>query len=309
MLRVYVCKLPRQTIIPKERLFSLAEQTKIKIGIEHLLNVGAISRVKPIKGQFISHIFTRQKKDGSCRIILNLKPLNKYVEEYHFKLEDHKTVIKLINQNYFMVTLDLQDAYLLVPINKRHRKFLRFRFNNILYEYNCMPFGLSCAPLVFTKRMKPVLIHLRGQGLISNIYLDDFLLLGHNHNACLLNLKITTQTLSNLGFIINYKKSNTVPSQVVTYLGFIYSRNLSVSLPQHKIIYLTKFITRVLSLPTCSIREFAKFIGTLISVCPAIKYGFLYTKLFEREKFLALSKGGYDSKMHLPIYLHNDLKW
>lgn len=150
-LSIPFCKQPRQRIIPKERLFSLAEQTKIKIGIEHLLNVGAISRVKPIKGQFISHIFTRQKKDGSYRIILNLKPLNKYVEEYHFKLEDHKTVVKLINQNYFMVTLDLQDAYLLVPINKRHRKFLRFRFNNILYEYNCMPFGLSCAPLVFTK--------------------------------------------------------------------------------------------------------------------------------------------------------------
>lgn len=27
-----------------------------------------------------------------------------------------------------------------------------------------------------------------------------------------------------------------------------------------------------------NIREFSKFIGTLISVCPATKYGWLYTK-------------------------------
>ena len=39
----------------------------------------------------------------------------------------------------------------------------------------------------------------------------------------------------------------------------------------------------------CKIRECAKFVGTLIAACPAIKYSFLYTKLFEKAKFSALS--------------------
>ena len=42
-------------------------------------------------------------------------------------------------------------------------------------------------------------------------------------------------------------------------------------------------------------------IGTLVSACPAIKYGFLYTKNLERQKFLALEKSNdnYDAKTSL----------
>ncbi|CAH1997732.1 unnamed protein product [Acanthoscelides obtectus] len=33
---------------------------------------------------------------------------------------------------------------------------------------------------------------------------------------------------------------------------------------------------------TCSIRELAQFIGTLTAACPAVKYGWLYTKRLEQ---------------------------
>ena len=37
----------------------------------------------------------------------------------------------------------------------------------------CLPFGLSSAPRVFTKVMKPVIGMVRSQGIRSVIYLDD----------------------------------------------------------------------------------------------------------------------------------------
>nr|CAH7765859.1 unnamed protein product [Callosobruchus chinensis] len=52
----------------------------------------------------------------------------------------------------------------------------------------------------------------------------------------------------------------------------------------------------------CKIRIFSKMIGKLVSVCPGVKYGYLYTKLFEREKYLALKKSRGDS-------LEGDLNW
>nr|CAH7758966.1 unnamed protein product [Callosobruchus chinensis] len=59
------------------------------------------------------------------------------------------------------------------------------KFDGILYEYNyCMPFGINCAPFVFTKLMKPPLAFLRGKGLPSVLYLDDFLLLGRTLEDC-----------------------------------------------------------------------------------------------------------------------------
>lgn len=52
-------------------------------------------------------------------------------------------------------------------------------------------------------------------------------------------------------------------------------------------------------------------IGSLISICPAVRYGLLYTKNFEREKFLSLSKNNdsYAACMHIADYLRSDFEW
>nr|CAH7720727.1 unnamed protein product [Callosobruchus chinensis] len=40
--------------------------------------------------QYVSNIFLRKKQDGSERVILNLKSLNKFIKTAHFKMEDQK---------------------------------------------------------------------------------------------------------------------------------------------------------------------------------------------------------------------------
>lgn len=61
----------------------------------------------------------------------------------------------------------------------------------------------------------------------------------------------------------------------------------------------------------CKIRKFAEFIGILVAACPAIRYGTLYTKAFEREKYLALerSNGNYDIDMRISKKINFDLEW
>ena len=51
-----------------------------------------------------------------------------------------------------MATIDLKDAYFAVLISEPDRKYLRFRWRGKVYQFNCLPFGLSCAPWVFTKK-------------------------------------------------------------------------------------------------------------------------------------------------------------
>lgn len=134
-----------------------------------------------------------------------------------------------------MATLDLKDAYSLIPIAESHRKYLRFIFNKQIYQFNCLPFGLNCAPLLFTKIMKPVLSMLRSKGWISVIYLDDFLLMGKTPLECRNNVSATISLLESLGFIINYNKSSIIPSRKCKYLGFVYnSEAMTVELPKGK---------------------------------------------------------------------------
>ena len=128
-------------------------QGKVQI-LEQIIQLeekGAIKRVNWVNGQFLSRIFLVSKPDGSNRLILNLKKLIQFIKTENFKLEDGKTVHKLLSSNWHMATVDLKDAYYLIPIAKSGRKYLRFIFEGIIYEFECVPFSLSVAPYTFTK--------------------------------------------------------------------------------------------------------------------------------------------------------------
>ena len=76
-----------------------------------------------------------------------------------------------------MTTIDLKDAFLSVLIHADHRKFLRFQWKGALYEFQCLPFGLTSAPCVFTKLLRPVMTVLHWQGIRCMTFIDDLLLL------------------------------------------------------------------------------------------------------------------------------------
>ena len=108
------------------------------------------------KHEYVIHIFTRPKKDGTHRVILNLKSLNEYIENYHFKMDSLNTAINLMKRNCFFGSMDLKDAFYSIPVRKCNRKYLRFYWNNKLYQFTCLAQELSTCPRVFTKVMKCV---------------------------------------------------------------------------------------------------------------------------------------------------------
>ena len=195
--------MPHQHNYIQNKLWSETERFQIRSQINSLICKGAIRRCKSTPGQIISSIFLVPKSDGSSRLILNLKKLNEFIETEHFKLENIKVATQLISEDCFMAKLDLSDAFHLVNMHNSHRKFLRFVFENQLYEYTCLPFGLCTAPYVFTKIMKPVLHYLRNAGYISAVYIDDFLLFGLFYRYCLANLRFTRFILQNLPCLNN----------------------------------------------------------------------------------------------------------
>lgn len=305
-----------QSYIPSNHTFSQTEKYEMKLTITNLLNLGAISVCKNQQVQYLSSIFLAPKANGTYRFILNLKSFNKFVQTDHFKMEDFRTACSLLPKNGYMATIDLKESYLLVPIHPDDKKYLRFQFEdnngqNTMYEFNAMPYGLSTAPRTFTKIMKEVVGYLRSRGFSSVSYLDDTLCLGHTYDQCLLNVRETIKLLECLGFVINYEKSVLEPKQQCQFLGFLFDAvNMSMSLPdkkRHNILTLTQ---KFLKLPRCTIREFSQFIGVLTAACPAVKYGWVYTKILEREKFLALQNHtDYDTKFQLSTNILPDLYW
>ncbi|KXZ75618.1 Gag-Pol polyprotein-like Protein [Tribolium castaneum] len=226
---------PRQAKRLVNQKFSNTESKTIIECLQALMTQGAVKKCIPTSNQFISPFFLVKKPNGSERFILNLKHLNRFLKPPHFKMEDSRTVTKLIKENIFMATIDLKDAYFLLPIRKSDRKYIRFKFREQLYEFTCMPFGLSTAPYAFTKLMKPVTSFLRIHNIVCVVYLDDFLIFGKSEQSCQNNVKTVITLLQNLGFIINFEKSNCQPSQRCKFLGFVFdSVKMRISLPREK---------------------------------------------------------------------------
>lgn len=111
--------------------------------------------------QFVSNIFTRQKKDGGYLIILDLTQLNTFVQYKHFKMESFVTAKQLISRGCYMACIDLKDAYYSVPVHKDHRKYLKFSWMGQQWQFKALPNGLTSAPRLFTKILKPALALLR----------------------------------------------------------------------------------------------------------------------------------------------------
>lgn len=96
-----------------------------------------MSKTSPRVGQFLSSIFLVPKPDGSSRFILNLKAWNRFLRRPHFKLEDYIG----LSLNYYIqivfTSLDIKDAYFLVSVDKKFRKYLTFSFKDSYYSFNC----------------------------------------------------------------------------------------------------------------------------------------------------------------------------
>ncbi len=96
--------------------FSLRSFEKVVIDkeITKLLDKKVISECSYEPNEFVSSVFTRPKKDGTHRMILNLKQLNEYVSYMHFKMESLKHVIDIIQPQAWMASVDLKDAMLML---------------------------------------------------------------------------------------------------------------------------------------------------------------------------------------------------
>ena len=135
----------------------------------------------------------------------------------------------------------------------------------------CLPFGLSSAPRVFTKLLKPVVGFLRQIGCHLIIHLDDMLILHQNREQLHQITQLICQLLEALGLMVNQKKSITNPTQELKFLGFqAGSISMNLSIPSEKMWKIRQDARRMLDCPQVTVREVARFVGKAVDTLRAI---------------------------------------
>ena len=140
------------------------------------------------------------KASGSWRLVIDLSLLNLKVLETPFKMETLQSVLLSVQRGDWMVSLDLKDAYLQVPIHPGSRRFVAF---GQVYQFKALCFGLSTAPQVFTRVMALVSTSLHRAGIRIRRYLDNWLIQVASRSQVLIVLDAVLQLCHSLGIIVN----------------------------------------------------------------------------------------------------------
>ena len=292
--------------------FNDVEQKIVSELLKNFLQKQIIEEVQHERGEVISHIFLRAKPDGSHRLILNLSNLNEHIEYKHFKMDTFKSVLNLVHKNCYFAKIDIKDAYYHLKARRIDRKFLRFTWQGKLYSFRAMPNGLSSAPRLWTKLLKPFLSSLRKKGHTNSGYIDDILLQSDSFHECVKNIDETVTLMDELGLTPHPEKSIIVPTQIIEFVGYVLnSVNMIVTLPQEKVIKIIKQCKEILQKELITIRELAKLIGKLVATEPAVPYAGLFYKPLEIQKDVELkhSRGDFDNYMKLSDKSIDCLQW
>ena len=173
-----------------------------------------------------------------------------------------KHVWQLIQHGNYAFSIDLQDAYLHIPIVKHQHCFLHFVWHNVPYQWKVLPFGLATAHRVSMSLTKPILFLCCHKGLHIGIYLDDILVLicskWAGKRACLFLCSL----LVCLGLHINFSKSDLHLSQAFTFLGLCWDTvHMLVSLLPDKLADIQQLALSLLRTPHVAVHKVMSFLG------------------------------------------------
>ena len=273
---------PLETHVPRDR----SQEALLREEIQALLDKQAIEeidvRTDPLG--FYSHYFLASKKTGGFRPILNLRGLNQHIRCDKFRMDTLQTILQALAPGDWMVSLDLKDAYLHVPIFLAHRKFLRFAFKDPLgilkvYQWMVLPFGLSTSPRVFTKVLAPIGAALHAQGHSMFPYIDDLFSSNARSQSTLQSRDACITLLLQVGFIINLKKSNLIPTQDMVHLGARLLTEKGIVLPpQDKVDVIVTKASTLRETSQTSARDVLHVTGLMTACIQMVPHCMLYVR-------------------------------
>lgn len=133
--------------------------------------------------------------------------------------------------------------------------------------FTVLPFGLSTAPHIFTKTLKPIVKFWRHQGVCLALFLDDGWFIETDLLAASSLARKVYNDLKSAGFVTNDDKSVWTPCQRITWLGLVWdSSNGSLEITPRRIEKILKTIDSIVDRQfIVSARLLASLTGQIIS--------------------------------------------
>ena len=161
-----------------------------------------------------------KKKDGSLRLCVDYRGLNKITIKNRYPLPLINELLDRVQEAKIYTKLDLRGAYNLVRIAKGEEWKTAFRTRYGHFEYNVMPFGLANAPATFQGLMHDVLRPFLD--IFCVVYLDDILIYSKDEESHIEHVTKILEKLAEARLFVQLEKCKFHVTSV-DFLGYVLS--------------------------------------------------------------------------------------
>jgi hypothetical protein len=199
---------------PTYRL-STEELDELKRTLDDLLAKGFIS---PSVSPYGAPILFVKKKDGSRRMVIDYRLLNKITVKNKYPLPRIDELLDQLTGARYFTKLDLMSGYHQMRVNAAdtHKTAFRTRYGH--YEFKVLPFGLTNAPPTFMRLMNDVFRPLLDKCVL--VFLDDILIFSRSKEEHEQHVREVLALLRKHKLYAKRSKC-TFFTQSVDFLGFV----------------------------------------------------------------------------------------
>jgi hypothetical protein len=204
---------------PAKRLYRLspAELTEVKRQVKELLTKGFI---EPSTGPFGAPILFVAKRDGSLRMVIDYRALNKITIKDMYPLPRIEDVHDSLQGATVFSTLDLQSGYHQLRIAPEDVPKTAFTTHVGTYQFKVLSMGLTNSPAVFSRAMNDIFKDCIGKYMV--LYLDDLCIFSKSEAEHIQHLRSVLSILRKNRLFAKLKKCEFLKPSL-KFLGHIVS--------------------------------------------------------------------------------------
>ena len=206
-------------VINAPRRVPVAIKDKLKSEIQRMVDLGVIEKVEA-PTDWVNSIVVVGKPNGSIRVCLDPKDLNKAIKRERFQLPTREDIFSNMAGATWFSKLDASQAFWQVRLTEKSKDYTTFNTPFGRYRYCRLPYGLCSAPEVFHKVMEVMMEGLEG----TRVYMDDILVWGHTAEEHDARLKMVKQRIDKYGLLMNWDKC-CIKKREIVFIGEILSEN------------------------------------------------------------------------------------
>ena len=235
---------------PKSAVYRMspAELNELKKQLNELLDKKFI---QPSKSPFGAPVLFVKKKDGSMRMCVDYRALNKLTKKNSYPLPRVDELLDRLQGARYFSKIDLRSGYHQVRISDGDVEKTAFRTRYGHYEFLVLPFGLTNAPATFMHLMQQVFKEYLDEFVI--VFLDDILIYSRTEAEHINHIKKVLVKLREHKLYAKMSKCDFF-KQSINFLGYVVTKD-GITMDSDKVKAITEWP------PLNNVRDVRSFLG------------------------------------------------